>query len=100
MKFVEKLSKAMQDNNSLLCVGLDTDPKRMPETVPVHQWGGRVVTIELSEGHSTSGLISRIQALTPSPSPSGRGEQKQLKDSSDCKSGPRGTKRRGEDDEE
>jgi len=54
--------------------GQDYDPKRMPETLPVRQWGGRVVTIELSEGHSTSELIGRIQALTPSPSPSGRGE--------------------------
>ena len=43
--------------------GQDYDPERMPETVPVRQSGGRVVTVELSEGHSTSELIGRIQAL-------------------------------------
>lgn len=35
MKFVEKLTGAMQSNNSLLCVGLDTDPKRIPEGISV-----------------------------------------------------------------
>jgi len=30
MSFIEKLQKASEDNNSLLCVGLDPDPTRMP----------------------------------------------------------------------
>ena len=31
MSFIEKLQKASEDNNSLLCVGLDPDPERMPD---------------------------------------------------------------------
>ena len=30
MKFVEKLLEASRANNSLLCVGLDPDPERIP----------------------------------------------------------------------
>ncbi len=65
--------------------GRDYDPKRMPETVPVRQWGGRVVTVELSEGHSTSELIRRIRGLD---------------DASGGKPEPRGPKPRGVDDGE
>jgi len=42
--------------------GQDYDPKHMPETLPVRQWGGRVVTLKLSEAHSTTELIRRIRA--------------------------------------
>jgi len=31
MRFIEKLLKISQKNNSLLCVGLDTDLKKIPE---------------------------------------------------------------------
>ena len=31
MNFIEKLTKAAQKNKSLLCVGLDPDPERMPD---------------------------------------------------------------------
>jgi orotidine-5'-phosphate decarboxylase len=43
MKFVEKLNMAMQDNNSLLCVGLDTDPKRIPEGVSVIDFNRAII---------------------------------------------------------
>ena len=33
MNFIEKLDKASQENKSLVCVGLDIDPKLMPENV-------------------------------------------------------------------
>jgi orotidine-5'-phosphate decarboxylase len=43
MKFVDKLTRVMQDNNSLLCVGLDTDPKRMPEGISVVDFNGAII---------------------------------------------------------
>ena len=43
MKFVDKLVKAMQDNNSLLCVGLDTDPKRMPEGIGIADFNRAII---------------------------------------------------------
>lgn len=35
MNFIEKLEKTTQKNNSLVCVGLDTDPKLMPEKMGI-----------------------------------------------------------------
>jgi orotidine-5'-phosphate decarboxylase len=43
MKFVDKLTRAMQANNSLLCVGLDTDPKRVPEGISVTDFNRAIV---------------------------------------------------------
>jgi orotidine-5'-phosphate decarboxylase len=43
MKFIEKLTRAMQANNSLLCVGLDTDPKRMPEGIGVADFNKAII---------------------------------------------------------
>jgi orotidine-5'-phosphate decarboxylase len=43
MKFVDKLTRAMQDNNSLLCVGLDTDPKRIPEGISVADFNRAII---------------------------------------------------------
>ncbi len=43
MKFMEKLTRAMQDNNSLLCVGLDTDQKRMPEGISVADFNKAII---------------------------------------------------------
>jgi orotidine-5'-phosphate decarboxylase len=43
MKFIEKLERAMQRNNSLLCVGLDTDPKRMPEGISVADFNKAII---------------------------------------------------------
>lgn len=33
MSFIEKIKKAWKTNNSLVCVGLDTDPEKLPESV-------------------------------------------------------------------
>ena len=35
MNFTEKLALASQKNNSLLCVGLDPDPKRLPQGISI-----------------------------------------------------------------
>ncbi|HEY40816.1 MAG TPA: orotidine-5'-phosphate decarboxylase [Dehalococcoidia bacterium] len=43
MKFVEKLTRAMQTNDSLLCVGLDTDPKRMPEGISIVDFNRAII---------------------------------------------------------
>lgn len=43
MKFMEKLTRAMQDNDSLLCVGLDSDPKRMPEGISVVDFNRAII---------------------------------------------------------
>jgi len=43
MKFVDKLTKAIQTNNSLLCVGLDTDPKRMPDGISVADFNRAII---------------------------------------------------------
>ncbi len=43
MKFIEKLNKATQDNNSLLCIGLDTDPKRIPEGISVGDFNRAII---------------------------------------------------------
>jgi orotidine-5'-phosphate decarboxylase len=43
MKFIEKLTRAMQANNSLLCVGLDTEPKRIPEGISVADFNRAII---------------------------------------------------------
>ena len=43
MKFTEKLANAMADNNSLLCVGLDTDPVSMPEKIGVLEFNHAII---------------------------------------------------------
>ena len=43
MKFIDKLTRAMQANNSLLCVGLDTDPKRVPEGISVTDFNQAII---------------------------------------------------------
>ena len=37
MNFIQKLRKIQQKNNSLLCIGLDTDPLNVPESL--YKWG-------------------------------------------------------------
>jgi orotidine-5'-phosphate decarboxylase len=48
MKFIHRLQKAQQNNNSLLCVGLDIDPARLPQHLrstgnPVVQFNRRII---------------------------------------------------------
>ena len=43
MNFNEKLTKAIQKNKSLLCVGLDPDPERMPNEVGVFEFNQAIV---------------------------------------------------------
>jgi len=43
MNFIEKLLKANQKNKSLLCVGLDIDPERMPENVGVFEFNKAII---------------------------------------------------------
>lgn len=43
MKFTEKLANATFKNNSLLCVGLDTDPASMPENVGVFEFNKAII---------------------------------------------------------
>ncbi|MFC1937044.1 orotidine-5'-phosphate decarboxylase [Chloroflexota bacterium] len=43
MKFVEKLISAAEKNNSLVCVGLDPDPKRMPENIGVFEFNKAII---------------------------------------------------------
>ena len=43
MNFVEKLSKSTQKNKSLVCVGLDPDPERMPEGVGILEFNKAIV---------------------------------------------------------
>ena len=43
MNFIEKLAKATQKNKSLLCVGLDTDPKLMPEKVGIFEFNKAII---------------------------------------------------------
>jgi orotidine 5'-phosphate decarboxylase subfamily 2 len=48
MKFIQRLQKAQQHNNSLLCVGLDVDPARLPQHLrstsnPVVQFNRRII---------------------------------------------------------
>jgi orotidine-5'-phosphate decarboxylase len=43
MKFTEKLAAAMQQNKSLVCVGLDPDPSLMPENIGVFDFNRAVI---------------------------------------------------------
>lgn len=43
MNFIEKLTKATQRNKSLLCVGLDPDPERMPDEVGVFEFNQAII---------------------------------------------------------
>ncbi len=43
MNFIEKLTNAVHKNKSLLCVGLDTTPERMPENVGIFEFNKAIV---------------------------------------------------------
>ncbi len=43
MNFIEKLTSATQKNKSLLCVGLDPNPERMPENVGVFEFNKAII---------------------------------------------------------
>ncbi|OGO18755.1 MAG: orotidine 5'-phosphate decarboxylase [Chloroflexi bacterium RBG_16_50_11] len=43
MNFIEKLAQASQKNQSLLCVGLDTDPALMPEKIGVFEFNKAII---------------------------------------------------------
>ncbi|MFC2066108.1 orotidine-5'-phosphate decarboxylase [Chloroflexota bacterium] len=43
MNFIEKLTKAAQKNNSLLCVGLDPDPTLMPGKLSVFEFNKAII---------------------------------------------------------
>ena len=43
MDFIEKLTNATRENKSLLCVGLDTDPARMPGKVSVFEFNNTII---------------------------------------------------------
>lgn len=43
MNFVEKLIIASRKNNSLLCIGLDSDPRLMPEKVSIFEFNKAII---------------------------------------------------------
>jgi orotidine-5'-phosphate decarboxylase len=43
VNFVEKLAEAVQKNKSLLCIGLDPDPSRMPEGIGVFEFNRSII---------------------------------------------------------
>jgi len=43
MNFIEKLMKAAQKNRSLLCVGLDPDPKLMPDKIGTFEFNRAII---------------------------------------------------------
>ncbi|MFC2044257.1 orotidine-5'-phosphate decarboxylase [Chloroflexota bacterium] len=43
MNFIEKLSSAIRKNKSLLCIGLDPDPKLMPDRISVSEFNRAIV---------------------------------------------------------
>ena len=43
MNFIEKLTKAAQKNRSLLCVGLDPDPKLMPDKIGTFEFNRAII---------------------------------------------------------
>ena len=45
MNFVEKLTSAARKNKSLLCVGLDTDPKLMPDKVGIFEFNKAIIDV-------------------------------------------------------
>ena len=44
MNFIDKLTSAVRKNNSLLCVGLDPDPERMPSKIGVSEFNREIVS--------------------------------------------------------
>jgi len=43
MKFIDKLLAATRRNKSLLCIGLDTDPDRIPENINVFEFNREII---------------------------------------------------------
>ena len=43
MNFVEKLEKISRQNRSLLCIGLDPDPERMPPGISVYEFNKAII---------------------------------------------------------
>ncbi len=43
MAFLEKLSKAIKKNRSLLCIGLDPDPDKMPDGIRVLEFNRKII---------------------------------------------------------
>jgi orotidine-5'-phosphate decarboxylase len=43
MKFIQKLQKAAQRNQSLVCIGLDPDPKQMPEKTGIFDFNRSII---------------------------------------------------------
>jgi len=43
VNFIEKLAKVSQKNKSLLCIGLDPDPERMPDKVSVFEFNKAII---------------------------------------------------------
>ena len=43
MDFMEKLDKAVKKNQSLLCIGLDPDPARMPDKVGIFEFNKAII---------------------------------------------------------
>jgi orotidine-5'-phosphate decarboxylase len=58
MGFFQKLARAVERNESLLCVGLDPDPERLPAGLPAGQAGARdVATFQRVIMEATSDLV-------------------------------------------
>jgi orotidine-5'-phosphate decarboxylase len=45
MKFVQKLAAACQRNNSILCIGLDPDPEKLPDGVDVPTFNETIIDV-------------------------------------------------------
>jgi len=45
MKFVQKLAAACQRNNSILCIGLDPDPEKMPDGVDLLTFNTTIIDV-------------------------------------------------------
>ena len=43
MNFIEKLTNATRKNKSLLCVGLDPDPERMPDKISISEFNKAII---------------------------------------------------------
>ena len=43
MNFIEKLTNATKKNKSLLCIGLDPDPKLMPKNVGIFEFNKAII---------------------------------------------------------
>ncbi len=43
MKFTDKLTGAMRKNNSLLCIGLDPDPQKMPTGTGIFEFNKAII---------------------------------------------------------